>query len=115
MNNKLLSLLGFAAKAGKLSYGFEASVWSVKTKKAKLVAVSGEISPKSRKEMIYYADKYNVKLVVLEGIDIKTVSDAVGKKCGIISVNDCGFADGILNVVGKMTSGNNEGGNADDQ
>jgi len=65
--------------------------------------------------MLYYADKYNVKIIVLEGIDIKTVSDAVGKKCGIVSVNDCGFADGILNVVGNMTSGNNEGGNADDQ
>ena len=96
MINKILSLLGFAAKAGKLSYGFEASVWSLKTGKSKLVAVSGEISPKSQKEMHYYAEKYNVKITVLDGIDIKTVSDAVGRKCGIISVNDRGFADAIL-------------------
>lgn len=113
MNNKLLSLLGFAAKAGKLSYGFEASVWSVKTRKSKLVAVSNEISPKSRKEMQYYADKYNTKITVLD-IDIKTVSDAVGKKCGIISVNDRGFADAILNCDSNAVV-DIEGGNADDE
>ena len=96
MSNKILSLLGFAAKAGKLSFGFEASVWSLKTGKSKLVAVSGEISPKSQKEMHYYAEKHKVKIIILECIDIKTISDAVGRKCGIISVNDRGFADAIL-------------------
>lgn len=111
MKNKILSLLGFAAKAGKLSYGFEASVWSVKSRKAKLVTVSSEISPKSRKEMQYYADKYNVKIRVLE-IDMKTVSDAVGKKCGILSVNDSGFADAIYSLTAAVAI---KGGNADDQ
>ena len=114
MNSKILSLLGFAAKAGKLSYGFEASVWSVKTRKAKLVAVSDEISPKSRKEMQYYADKYNVKITVLD-IDMKTVSDAVGKKCGILSVNDSGFADAIQKVAKQTAAADIKGGNADDQ
>lgn len=111
LNNKILSLLGFAAKAKKLSFGFEAAVWSAKTKKSKLLAVSEEISPKSRKEMFYYAEKYNIKITVLEGIDIKTLSDAVGKKCGIISVNDIGFADTITGLATELT----EGGNADDE
>ena len=110
MNNKLLSLLGFAARAGKLSYGFEASVWSIKAGKARLAAVSEEISPKSRKEINYFADKYNVKITVLKGVDIKTVSDALGKNCGIVTVNDCGFADAILKCTEEF-----EGGNADDE
>ena len=110
MNNKILSLLGFAAKAGKLSYGFEATCWSAKTNKAKLLAVAADISAKSRKEIQFYATRYNVKFIVLEGIDIKNVSDAVGKKCGIISVNDRGFADAILKENEEI-----KGGNADDE
>lgn len=96
LNNKLLSLLGFAAKAGKLSYGFEATKYSILSKKAKLSLVSEEISAKSQKEIIYFSDKNNIKTVILKGIDIKTMSDAVGKKCGILSVNDSGFADACL-------------------
>ena len=109
MANKILSLLGFAAKAGKLSFGSSAVLWSVKTKKAKLVLISEEISEKSRKETTFYADKQNIKTLVLKGIDIKTVSDAVGKKCGIVSVNDCGFADAILEAYTI------KGENADDE
>lgn len=93
MNNKILTLLGFAAKAGKLSFGFEAAVSAVKTGKSRLVLTASDISAKSRKEINFFADKGNIKHITLEGIDIKAVSDAVGRKCGIISVNDSGFAD----------------------
>ena len=96
LNNKILTLLGFATKTGKLSFGFEAAVSSVKCGKSKLVITAYDISPKSKKEMKFYADKFNVKLIGLEGIDIRTISDAVGRKCGIISVNDSGFADAMV-------------------
>lgn len=99
MNNKVLTLLGFAAKAGKLSYGYEATVGAVKAGKSKLVLIAEDISPKSLKETVYFADKYSVKYIVLNGIDIKTVSDAVGRKCGILSVSDQGFAEGITKAL----------------
>lgn len=114
MKNKILTLLGFAAKAGKLSFGFEATLWSVKTKKAKLVLVASDVSQKSRKEAEYFAGKYNVRITTLNGIDMKTVSDAVGRKCGIISVNDQGFTDAILKAYDKYAE-EFEGGNADDE
>ncbi len=108
MNSKILSLLGFAAKAAKLSYGFEATVTSIKASKASLVIVAEDISPKSRKEVKFFAEKFGIKTVDLIGIDIKTLSDAVGKKCGIISVNDKGFADACEKAL-------IEGGIANDQ
>ena len=114
MKNKILTLLGFAAKAGKLSYGFEATLWSLKTKKAKLVLVAEDISPKSHKEAEFYAGKYNIKITTLNGIDMKTVSDAIGRKCGIVSVNDQGFTDAILKAYTKYAE-EIEGGNADDE
>ncbi len=96
MRSKIISLLGFAAKAGKLGFGFEASVTSLKARKAKLVITACDISLKSSKEISFYATKSNITHITLKGIDIKAVSDAVGRKCGIISVNDSGFADSIL-------------------
>lgn len=97
MNNKILTLLGFASKAGKLSFGFDSSVTAMKTGKSKLIVIAEDISPKSRKEALFFADKSKVKYKDLEGIDIKALSDAVGKKCGIISVNDENFAKACLN------------------
>ena len=108
LNNKILRLLGFAAKAGALSYGFEAAVTSVKASKASLVLVAEDISPKSRKEVAFFADKKAVKNFTLKGFDIKTISDAVGRKCGIISVNDTGFANALEKAL-------IEGGIANDQ
>jgi len=101
LNNKVLSLLGFAAKAGKLGYGFEAAIGAVKAGKSKLILIACDISPKSSKETLYFADKFGVRHSVIKGIDIKTVSDAVGRKCGILSVSDQGFADSILKALGS--------------
>lgn len=107
LNNKILTLLGFATKAGKLSFGFEAAVMAMKSGKSKLVITACDISEKSRKEITFFATKGNIRHITLKGIDIKAVSDAVGRKCGIISVNDSGFADAC--------AAHDEGGNANDK
>ena len=107
MNEKILTLLGFAAKSGNLSYGMQSAKYSVLGKKAKLVLVSYEISEKSRKEMAFVCDKSAVKCVVLEEFDINTVSAAIGRKCGILSVNDNQFASAVLKTL--------YGGNANDK
>ena len=101
MNNKVLTLLGFAAKAGKLNYGFEAAMGAVKAGKSRLVLVATDISSKSLKETLYFAEKFGVRHSILNSIDSKTVTDAVGRKCGIISVSDQGFADSILKALGS--------------
>lgn len=108
MNKKVCSLLGFAAKAGRLSYGMAAAMESLKTGKSQLIVIASDISAKSKKETAFFAQKVGVTYKVLEDFDIETVSDAVGRQCGILSVNDSGFADAILNEY-------IEGGNANDQ
>lgn len=95
MNNKVLTLLGFAAKAGKLSYGMDMAVTSVKSKKSFLVVAAFDVSEKSKKEITFHTNNKNVSFIVLTDIDIDTLSKAVGKKCGIISVNDSSFAEAI--------------------
>lgn len=108
MNNKMLTLLGFAAKAGKLSFGMDAAAGALKEKKAYLAAAAEDVSKKSQKEIAFFAGKSNVRFLVLKGFNINTVSDAVGRRCGIITINDSGFADAFLKAY-------TEGGNAYDE
>lgn len=98
MKDKLLTLLGFASKSGNLSFGFGAAIASLKSSKARLIIVSNDISDKSLKEVRFYAQKHNVRVIVLKSIDTFTVTNAVGRKCGILSVNDSSFADSILSL-----------------
>ena len=99
MSNKILTLLGFAAKAGKLSFGFDAVRTALSQKKSKLLLVANDVSSKSKKEVCFFGEKFGTKVVVLGQFDMETISHAVGKKCGIISVNDESFSSGIASAI----------------
>lgn len=102
-NEKALTLLGFASKAKKLSYGMDGTVYALSHGKSELAVVASDISPKSRKEVKFNCEKYGVKFV-LSDATIEELSHAVGKKAGILSVNDNGFAESVCGIY--------EGGNA---
>ncbi len=108
MNDKLLTLLGFASKARRLSYGASASLEAAAAKKSKVILICNDISPKSRKEILFKCGKYGTLAIVLQNYDIKTLSGAVGRSCGVISVNDSSFANEAI----KLTT---NGGNANEQ
>ena len=97
MNNYFLTLLGFSAKAGKLSFGTHATEFAISSKKAKLVVAAEDISAKSVKELKFKADKHNIPVIILRGIDTQLLSKRVGKNCGIVAINDDEFAKSIYN------------------
>ena len=94
-SEKILSLLGFAAKAGKLSFGTHATTFAIESGKAKLVLAAEDISEKSVKELKFKADKQNIEVTNLTGIKTADLSKRIGKNCGIVAVLDNGFADAI--------------------
>ena len=94
MTHKTAALLGFAAKAGKLSYGMFAAVTSAKTGKAKLLLCCRDVSEKSRKEINHFADKFNIKTMTLDE-SMDNMPAVIGRRCGILSVNDIGFRDSL--------------------
>lgn len=94
-NNQILTLLGFAAKAGKLSFGTHATEWAITVGKAKVVVIAEDISKKTVKEIRFEADKKNIPVFVTNGIGSDELSHRVGKNCGIVAVCDSGFADTI--------------------
>ncbi len=99
MNDKILTLLGFASKAGKLSYGFDAVKTALTQNKSKLVLMANDVSYKSQKEVVFFGDKFKTNVEVLNAHNMETLSHAVGRKCGIVSVNDSSFADGLLSAI----------------
>ena len=100
MNSKIFGLLGFASKAGKLAYGMANTLEAIKKGKSLLVIAAGDISPNSNKEISFFCNKYNVKLISLSE-NMEAMSSAIGRRCGIISVNNKGFADAISEQYGK--------------
>lgn len=96
-NNKLLTLLGFASKARKLSFGMDGSVYSVEHKKAYLAVVANDVSQKSLKEIRFFCDKNATPLLLLP-INMEELSHAIGKKAGIITVNDSAMAQSIRQI-----------------
>ena len=117
MTDKILTLLGFAAKAGKLSFGMDSSVEAIKRGKSRLTLAACDISQKSLKEINFHAKKNNVRVITLDDCNIERLSVAVGKKCGIISVNDRDFKDGIIGAVNNQcrnTEASIQGGNANE-
>ena len=80
MNEKerLLSFLGIARKAQRLSMGADAAKESLQKGKARLVLLAGE--------------EYRTP-ALSAGVSMDEIACAVGKRTGILAVNDAGFAD----------------------
>lgn len=105
--NKTLTLLGFASKALKLEYGMQKSVEALKKNRSKLIVTASDLSEKSKKEILFYANKQNIRLLTLD-VTVENLSTAVGRKCGVISVNDNGFADAIFNNQEANSNANDQ-------
>ena len=92
-NDPILSRLGFARKAGKLSVGFAGSKEALEKGISRLIIVAGDVSEKSEKEIRFFSKgKVPVGRV---NHTIDEISKAVGLRGGILSVNDEGFANAI--------------------
>ena len=100
MNSKVLTLLGFASKACKLKYGMKNTLESIKKGEVKLVVCAATLSKKSEKEIKFFAAKEEICVATLENVSDEELSAAVGRKCGMVSVCDTGFADAISKIIG---------------
>ncbi len=100
---KALSLLGIARRAGRLAMGMDPVTEAMQKKKAALVLLSPDISPRSRKKAQEQAERYGAELMEMPfGMD--EICAALGKRSGVIAVCDGGFA-GKLKELLAFTGG----------
>ena len=96
--DRLLSLLGLARRAGRLSLGNDPVLSSMEEGKAKLVLVCPDLSQRTLKGIESRAEAFGVPLVTIEQT-MDQVSMSLGKRCGVLALNDEGFARKALTLT----------------
>lgn len=100
MNDKILSLLGLCRRAGKVTIGNDAVMDMVTKQKAKLVIMAKDLSENTSKKILINSHKNNVKALALNRTK-EELSDALGKFCAVISINEVGFANKLETLISE--------------
>ncbi len=104
MNDRILSLLGICRRAGKLVIGAEPSIESITKKKSQLIIYANDFSRKSAKPVLEASHKNNVRTYSVNRCKDE-ISLAVGKLCGVMSVEDKGFAEKLVQLIENEQGG----------
>lgn len=101
MNNKVLSMLGIATRAGKVVSGEFLVEKSIKRRKAKLVIVATDASDNTKKLFTDKTTFYGVKIYIYSNKENLGISIGKGARASV-AVEDSNFA----NVIEKLISEN---------
>ena len=105
MNEKILSFLGLARRAGRLSLGFDPAVDAMIHGRARLLLLCNDLSERSRSKILKIVERTKTETISLN-ISMNEVGMAIGKTSGIISVDDEGFAKKLVMLCNDMIGGN---------
>lgn len=105
MNERILSFLGLARRAGRLSLGFDPSADAMIHDKSRLLLLCSDLSERSRSRILKIAQRTKTEVIPLN-ISMNEVGMAIGKTSGIISVDDEGFAKKLVMLCNDTTGGN---------
>lgn len=98
MNARLLSFLGIARKACKISLGNDIVSESIKCGKSKLILIAADISKRTKRNVDFLSHTYGIELIELS-FTMDEIQKYIGKRVGLISINDEGFAKKIKKLV----------------
>ena len=100
MNNQLNGLLGLCRRANKIAMGHDAAITSIKQNKTYLAITCKDASDRLKKEI---ADECSFNNRNIKYVDAPfTMSElglAIGKKAGVISIDDEGFANKLHSII----------------
>ena len=98
MQDRVLSLLGLASRAGKIAAGGFSAEEAVKSRKARLVLIAEDTQSNTVKKFTDKCTFYNVPLRFYGTKE--SLGHAVGRESrACIAVTDRGFADSILKIM----------------
>ena len=96
MNNKLLSMLGLCARAGKAVSGADAVEIALRKKSARLILIDEGASEGTKKAALEKANRADVPVVFIQN---QSLGQAIGKPGRMLAaVTDASFADRILTL-----------------
>lgn len=98
MQDRVLSMIGLAAKAGKIKSGEFSALKSVKSHKSYLVIVSSDASDNTKKMFTNSCEFYEVPIRFYSDKD--NLGGAIGKMTrASISIEDEGFAKALIKKI----------------
>lgn len=99
-NNKIVGLIGLAARARKICFGADSVEIELKKKKVFLIIVARDASERTKMKFEKLSKEYKVPIVIIENIEI--LSKAIGKSnkaiLGIEEIN-------LANEINKINNG----------
>lgn len=96
--NKVLRLLGLATRAGKIAFGTESVIDTIKKNKASLVLVAEDAAERTKRNIMRIAEENKVPIKIYESIE--TLSKSIGKENkAIIAIKDKNFSSEILKII----------------
>ena len=98
MNDRLLSFLGLCRRARKLTIGAQVAVESIESKKSRLIIYARDFSKNSLKPVLEAAEKNGVESLMINRTKYE-LSCSLGKLCGVLSVEDSGFAEKLSQMI----------------
>ena len=96
--NKFLNLLGIAKSAGALSQGHDASLESLKKRKAYLCLVTNDASERLFKEFSFLTNDNKADLIRIP-YTMDEVGAALSYRVAVLTVNNRGIADRLKEII----------------
>lgn len=97
-STKAINLLTICRRAGKVIMGFDSVKDSITGGKAFCVCIANDISPKTLKETNYICDRDDIPVLKLD-VAMDDLWGALGKRVGILSICDKGFAKRFSEIL----------------
>lgn len=103
MDEKILSMLGLARRAGKLDAGYDLCVEQIRSGSGKLAVAAADISEKTFRNLEFEARRKEISAVRLHS-DMKQLGKSCGIKAGVAVVTDEGFANAVTKLISQRGS-----------
>ena len=97
MNDRFLSMLGIARRAGNAEFGYDKALTAVHSGKAKAVFCAADLSPKTKRGLDFAAEGTSIKIISTDR-SMFDITNAVGLKTGIVAVTDSGIANKLISL-----------------
>lgn len=94
-NDRRLSLLGLARRAGKLLLGSDAVREAARRGGCPLILFAADLSPRTARTIRAAAEGKNTTTLLLHAT-MDEIGRAIGKRTGVLAINDIGFAKKLL-------------------
>ena len=96
-NNKILGLIGLAARARKISFGADSVELQAQKNKVYLIILAQDSSTRTKEKFQKISEKYNIPIIITQTIE--DLSKAIGKNNkAILGIGDVSLSNAIQKI-----------------